>query len=214
MLELGLKLLIAYLLGTLLGSLILGRLRGVDIRSMGSGNAGATNALRTQGKLFALLVLVVDIAKGVIAVWWLPTAALPAVGIDPGLPREWLTLACGLAVILGHVYPVWFSFRGGKGAATVVGVIAAVDLRLLVPLLVCWFLVLVLTGYVSLATMVSGVALVIAVYILEPNDVPLLIFSLGVAVFVVYTHRSNIARMRAGQESRVRRLWLFRSRAA
>jgi glycerol-3-phosphate acyltransferase PlsY len=214
MLELGVKILIAYLLGTLLGSLILGRLRGVDIRSMGSGNAGATNALRTQGKLFALLVLVVDIAKGVIAVWWLPTAALPAVGIDPGLPREWLTLACGLAVILGHVYPVWFSFRGGKGAATVVGVIAAVDLRLLVPLLVCWFLVLVLTGYVSLATMVSGIALVIAVYILEPNDVPLLIFSLGVAVFVVYTHRSNIARMRAGQESRVRRLWLFRSRTA
>ena len=214
MLELGLKLLIAYLLGTLLGSLILGRLRGVDIRSMGSGNAGATNALRTQGKLFALLVLLVDIAKGVIAVWWLPTAALPAVGIDPGLPREWLTLACGLAVILGHVYPVWFSFRGGKGAATVVGVIAAVDLRLLVPLLVVWFLVLVLTGYVSLATMVSGIALVIAVYILEPNDVPLLIFSLGVAVFVVYTHRSNIARMRAGQENRVRRLWLFRSRTA
>jgi glycerol-3-phosphate acyltransferase PlsY len=214
MLELGLKLLIAYLLGTLLGSLILGRLRGVDIRSLGSGNAGATNALRTQGKLFALLVLVVDIAKGVIAVWWLPTAALPAVGIDPGLPREWLTLACGLAVILGHVYPVWFSFRGGKGAATVVGVIAAVDLRLLVPLLLCWFLVLVLTGYVSLATMVSGIALVIAVYILEPNDVPLLIFSLGVAVFVVYTHRSNIARMRAGQENRVRRLWLFRSRTA
>jgi acyl phosphate:glycerol-3-phosphate acyltransferase len=214
MLELGLKLLIAYLLGTLLGSLILGRLRGVDIRSLGSGNAGATNALRTQGKLFALLVLVVDIAKGVIAVWWLPTAALPAVGIDPGLPREWLTLACGLAVILGHVYPVWFSFRGGKGAATVVGVIAAVDLRLLVPLLLCWFLVLVLTGYVSLATMVSGIALVIAVYILEPNDVPLLIFSLGVAVFVVYTHRGNIARMRAGQENRVRRLWLFRSRTA
>src|SRR3981081_1899315 len=159
MLELGVKILIAYLLGTLLGSLILGRLRGVDIRSLGSGNAGATNALRTQGKLFALLVLVVDIAKGVIAVWWLPTAALPAVGIDPGLPREWLTLACGLAVILGHVYPVWFSFRGGKGAATVVGVIAALELRLLVPVMASWFVVLLLTGYVGLATMLSGVAL-------------------------------------------------------
>ena len=72
MLELGAKLVFAYLLGTLLGSLILGRLRGVDIRSMGSGNAGATNALRTQGKLFGLIVLVIDIAKGVIAVWWLP----------------------------------------------------------------------------------------------------------------------------------------------
>ena len=214
MLELGLKLLIAYLFGTLLGSLILGRLRGVDIRSMGSGNAGATNALRTQGKLFALMVLVVDIAKGVIAVWWLPTAVLPAVGIDPGLPREWLTLACGLAVIVGHVYPVWFSFRGGKGAATVVGVVAAVDLRLLVPLLLCWFIVLLLTGYVSLATMVSGIALVIAVRVLEPNNVLLLIFCVGLAVFVVYTHRSNIARMRAGKENRVRRLWLFRSRTA
>jgi glycerol-3-phosphate acyltransferase PlsY len=214
MLELGVKMLIAYLLGTLLGSLILGRLRGVDIRSMGSGNAGATNALRTQGKLFGFLVLAVDIAKGLFAVWWLPTATLPAVAIDPELPREWLTLACGFAVIVGHVYPVWFGFRGGKGAATMFGVVAAVELRLLVPLLVSWFVVLVLTGYVGLATMLSGVALVVAVYILEPNNVPLLSFSVAVTVFVVYTHRGNIARMRAGQENRVRRLWLFRPRAA
>jgi acyl phosphate:glycerol-3-phosphate acyltransferase len=212
MLELGVKVLVAYLLGTLLGSLILGRLRGVDIRSMGSGNAGATNALRTQGKLFGFLVLLIDVAKGVFAVWWLPAAALPAVGIDPGLPREWLTLACGFAVIVGHVYPVWFSFRGGKGAATVAGVVAAVDLRLLLPLLVSWFVVLLLTGYVGLATMLSGVALVIAVYVLEPDDVPLLSFCALVTLFIVYTHRGNIARMRAGQENRVRRLWLFRSR--
>jgi acyl phosphate:glycerol-3-phosphate acyltransferase len=214
MLELGVKILLAYLLGTVLGSLILGRLRGVDIRSMGSGNAGATNALRTQGKLFGFLVLVLDIAKGVIAVWWLPTAVLRGVGIDPALPREWLTLACGFAVIVGHVYPVWFGFRGGKGAATMVGVIAAVELRLLAPLLITWFAVLVLTGYVGLATMLSGVALVAAVYVLEPNNVPLLVFCMGVALFVIYTHRGNIARMRAGQENRVRRLWLFRSRAA
>jgi acyl phosphate:glycerol-3-phosphate acyltransferase len=214
MLELGVKVLVAYLLGTLMGSLILGRLRGVDIRSMGSGNAGATNALRTQGKLFGFLVLLIDVAKGVFAVWWLPAAALPAVGLDPGLPREWLTLACGFAVIVGHVYPVWFSFRGGKGAATVAGVVAAVDLRLLLPLLVSWFVVLLLTGYVGLATMLSGVALVIAVYVLEPDNVPLLSFCALVTLFVVYTHRGNIARMRAGQENRVRRLWLFRSRAA
>jgi glycerol-3-phosphate acyltransferase PlsY len=213
MLELAVKLLIAYLLGTLLGSLILGRLRGIDIRSMGSGNAGATNALRTQGKLFGFLVLMIDIAKGVIAVWWLPAAVLPGVGIDPELPREWLTLACGFAVIVGHVYPVWFGFRGGKGAATVVGVIAAVDLRLVVPLFVSWFIVLLLTGYVGLATMLSGVVLVAAVYVLEPANVPLLCFCCAVAAFVVYTHRGNIARMRAGQENRVRRLWLFRSRA-
>jgi glycerol-3-phosphate acyltransferase PlsY len=214
MLELGVKILLAYLLGTLLGSLILGRLRGVDIRSMGSGNAGATNALRTQGKLFGFLVLIVDIAKGVFAVWWLPTAALPAIGIDPDLPREWLTVACGFAVIVGHVYPVWFGFRGGKGAATMVGVVAGMELRLLVPLLLSWFLVLVLWGYVSLATMLSGAALVLAVCILEPDNVPLLSFCAAMTLFVVYTHRSNIARMRAGQESRVRRLWLFRPRAA
>jgi glycerol-3-phosphate acyltransferase PlsY len=214
MLELGVKLLIAYLIGTLLGSMILGRLRGVDIRSMGSGNAGATNALRTQGKLFGFLVLAIDIAKGLLAVWWLPTAVLPAVGIDPDLPRQWLTVACGFAVIVGHVYPVWFGFHGGKGAATVVGVVAAMEPRLLVPLLLCWFLVLVLWGYVSLATMLSGIALVAAVYVLEPNNVPLLSFCVAVTAFVVYTHRSNIARMRAGRENRVRRLWLFRSRAA
>jgi glycerol-3-phosphate acyltransferase PlsY len=213
MLELGVKLLIAYLLGTLLGSLILGRLRGVDIRSMGSGNAGATNALRTQGKLFGFLVLVIDIAKGLLAVWWLPTAVLPGVGIDPDLSRQWLTAGCGFAVIVGHVYPVWFGFHGGKGAATVVGVVAAMQPRLLVPLLVSWFVVLVLSGYVSLATMLSGVALVAAVYVLEPDNVPLLTFCVAVAAFIVFTHRSNIARMRAGRENRVRRLWLFRSRA-
>jgi glycerol-3-phosphate acyltransferase PlsY len=214
MLELGVKILIAYLLGTLLGSLILGRMRGVDIRSMGSGNAGATNALRTQGKLFGFLVLAVDMTKGSFAVWWLPSAILPGVGIDPGLPRDWLTLACAFAVIVGHVYPVWFGFRGGKGAATVVGVVAALELRLLAPLLVSWFVVLLLTGYVGLATMLSGVFLVIAVYVLEPKNVPLLSFCMAATLFVVYTHRSNIARMVAGQESRVRRLWLFRSRAA
>ena len=214
MLELGVKLLLAYLLGTLVGSLLLGRLRGVDIRNMGSGNAGATNALRTQGKLFGLLVLAIDIAKGLFVVWWLPTAALPAVGIDPDLPRAWLTVACAFAVIVGHVYPVWFSFRGGKGVATVVGVIGAVDPRLLAPLLVSWLIVLVLTGYVGLASMLSGVVLVAVVYLCEPNNVPLLSFCAAVTAFVIYTHRGNIARMRAGQENRVRRLWLFRSRAA
>ena len=214
MLELGVKIVVAYLLGALIGSLILGRLRGVDIRSMGSGNAGATNAMRTQGKLFGLLVLAFDIGKGVFVVWWLPTAVLPVIGIDPDLPRAWLTVVCGFAVIVGHVYPVWFNFRGGKGVATVVGVIAAIDPRLLAPLLVSWLIVLVLSGYVGLASMLSGVVLVAAVYVREPNNLPLLSFCAAVTAFVIYTHRGNIARMRAGRESRVRRLWLFRSRAA
>jgi acyl phosphate:glycerol-3-phosphate acyltransferase len=213
MLELGAKLFIAYLLGTLLGSLILGRLRGVDIRSMGSGNAGATNALRTQGKLFGFLVLLIDVAKGIIAVWWLPSADFPGIGIDSALQREWLTVACGFAVIVGHVYPVWFDFRGGKGAATVIGAVAGLELRLLVPLLLSWIVVVLLTGYVGLATMLSTVALCLTVAIIEPGNVPLCSFCAAVSAFVIFTHRSNIARMRAGQENRARRLWLFRSRA-
>jgi len=214
MLELGVKLLLAYLLGTLLGSLILGRMRGVDIRSMGSGNAGATNALRTQGKLFGFLVLLIDIGKGVIAARWLPSAILPGIGIDPDVSREWLTMACGFAVIVGHVYPVWFDFRGGKGAATVVGVVGALEPRLLLPLLLSWIVVLLLSGFVGLATMLSTVALAVAVIVLEPNNLPLCAFCGAIAAFVIFTHRSNIARMRAGKENRVRRLWLFRSRAA
>ena len=212
MLELGLKTLLAYLIGALLGSLIVGSLRGVDIRSMGSGNAGATNALRTQGRVFGLLVLVVDVGKGVLAIAWLPRAVFPGIGLDPAVSREWLTLACGLAVIVGHVYPVWFGFRGGKGAATVIGVVAALDFRLVPPLMVSWLLVVMITGYVGLATMLAAIALVLAASVLAPGNWPLFGFCAALAAFIVYTHRSNIARMRAGNEHRVRRLWLFRPR--
>jgi glycerol-3-phosphate acyltransferase PlsY len=212
MLELGVKSLMAYLLGALLGSLILGRLRGVDIRRMGSGNAGATNALRTQGKLFGLAVLLIDAGKGVLAVLLLPGAPWPPA--DPVMSREWLTLACALAVILGHVYPVWFSFRGGKGVATMVGVFGALEPRLLLPVCITWLAVLVLTGYVGLASMLAGAALVGFVYVTEPGNQPLLMFCAVVELFVIFTHRANIARMASGQEHRVRKLWLFRSRTA
>jgi glycerol-3-phosphate acyltransferase PlsY len=212
MLELAVKSLIAYFLGTVLGSLILGRLRGVDIRNMGSGNAGATNALRTQGKGFGAAVLILDIGKGVAAVLWVPVLSFPGVVMpDPDLSRQWLTLACGLAVILGHVYPVWFGFRGGKGVATVVGVIGGLEPRLLLPLLSCWLIVVLLSGYVGLASMLAGVGLCIAVYWFEPANAPLLVFCVLVTALVIYTHRGNIARMVAGTEHRARRLWLFRS---
>ena len=214
MFELGIKSLAAYLLGTLLGSLILGRLRGVDIRGLGSGNAGATNALRTQGKLFGLAVLLVDVGKGILAVNWLPAAALPGMVEAGGVSYEWMTLACGAAVILGHVYPVWFEFRGGKGVATVVGVVGGLEPHLLLPMFLTWFAVLLITGYVGLASMLAGLSLIAAAALQQPPDAPLLSFCGAVAAFVIYTHRGNIARMRTGQESRVRRLWLFRPRAA
>jgi glycerol-3-phosphate acyltransferase PlsY len=95
-----------------------------------------------------------------------------------------------------------------------VGVVGALDPRLLLPVLGSWFVILVLTGYVGLASMLAGAALVVCVYVLEPGNVPLLCFSAAIEIFVVFTHRGNIARMRAGNEHRVQRLWLFRSRTA
>jgi glycerol-3-phosphate acyltransferase PlsY len=212
MLELGIKSAMAYFLGSLLGGLILGRLRGVDIRSLGSGNAGATNAARTQGKLFGLAVLLIDAGKGVLAVLLLPAAAWPQA--DPAVSREWLTLACAVGVIIGHVYPVWFSFRGGKGVATMVGAIGAMEPRLLIPVTIVWLAVLVLTGYVGLSSMLAGAALVAFVGAVEPGNVPLLTFCVGIELFVIFTHRANIARMVSGTEHRVRKVWLFRPRSA
>jgi acyl phosphate:glycerol-3-phosphate acyltransferase len=213
MLELGVKSLLAYFLGTLVGSLILGRFRGVDIRKLGSGNAGGTNALRTQGKGFALLVLLIDIGKGVLAVSWLPRASLPGIGLDPAVSIGWLTVACGAAAIAGHVYPVWFDFRGGKGAATVLGVVGAMQPWGLIPLLAGWLIVVMLSGYVGLATMLAGICLSVAVAWVEPSNTPMLVFSAAAALFIIFTHRSNIARMRAGTEHRVRHVWLLRPRA-
>jgi glycerol-3-phosphate acyltransferase PlsY len=212
MLELGFKGAVAYFLGSLLGGLILGHLRGVDIRSLGSGNAGATNAARTQGKPFGLAVLLIDAGKGVLAVLFLPAAAWPQA--DPAVSREWLTVACAVGVIVGHVYPVWFAFRGGKGVATMVGSIGALEPRLLIPVTLVWFAVHVLTGYVGLASMLAGAALVAFVGAVEPGNVPLLAFCAGIELFVIFTHRANIARMVSGTEHRVRKVWLFRSRSA
>jgi acyl phosphate:glycerol-3-phosphate acyltransferase len=212
MLELGVKTLLAYLLGGLLGSLVLGRLRGVDIRALGSGNAGATNALRTQGPVFAVATLLIDLGKGVLAVRYLPGAALPGIEIDPAVARAWLDVACASAVILGHVYPVWFAFRGGKGVATMVGVVGALEPRLLIPVIGTWLAVVMLTGFVGLASMLACVALCATLAVLEPKNTALVVFGAAMLAFVIFTHRQNIARMRAGRESRMQKLWLFRSR--
>jgi glycerol-3-phosphate acyltransferase PlsY len=213
MLELGVKTLLAYGLGAILGSLVLGRLRKVDIRTLGSGNAGGTNALRTQGVTFGLAVLVIDIGKGILAVLVLPGLTLPGIAADHTVSREWLQMCCAAAVVLGHVWPIWFDFRGGKGAATVVGVVAALHPWTLIPLLATWLIVLMLTGFVGLSTMLAGVVLVAAVWLRTPEDLPFLTLCIGFAAFIVYTHRSNISRMLNGTENRARRLWLLRPRS-
>jgi glycerol-3-phosphate acyltransferase PlsY len=211
-LELSLKTLLAYFLGSLIGSLLVGRLRDVDIRTLGSGNAGGTNALRTQGARFAIAVIVIDIGKAVIAVGLLPGWALPVIGTDPTVDRLWLAVACASAVVIGHVYPVWYEFRGGKGAATLIGAVAMLSPLALVPVLAVWLVAVTLTGYVGLSTMLGAATLPVYYFAHDRSASALLVFGCAMAVFVVFTHRSNIERMWQGNENRARRLWLLRPR--
>jgi len=211
MIELSVKVVLSYLLGSVIGSLLVGRLSGgVDIRTVGSGNAGATNALRARGKGFAFAVLLIDIAK-----WWVATrviARLAMPGIPPASPavEAWLVSGCAMAVIVGHVYPLWYGFRGGKGVATLLGVLIGMDPWLLVPVLITWILAAMFFGYVGLASMIAALTLPVSAVAGsgEPNT-PLFAFGLFAVLMIVFTHRSNIARMRAGKEPRARRLWLF-----
>jgi len=206
-----LKVLAAYLLGSIVGSLVVGRVwGGVDIRKLGSGNAGSTNALRTQGPAFAIWVIIIDVAKGWIAAGLLPALALP--GVDLATPSQvaWLPAVCGFAAIIGHVFPVWHGFRGGKGVATLVGAFAGLDLFLLVPLFASWLAVVTVSGFVGLASIAASLA--IPVYLLMRDGArltPALGFSLACAALVIYTHRGNVRRMRQGVEPRARKLWLF-----
>lgn len=211
MLELGLKVLIAYLLGSVMGSLLLGRLRGTDIRKLGSGNAGATNALRTQGKLFALGVMAIDVGKGALAAGAVPALALPFVPADPEVSREWLAFSCAAAAVVGHVFPVWHGFRGGKGAATLVGTIVVLAPALVLPVLAIWIGMIVLTGYVGLSTIIAAASVPLYLGLARlPEERALFIYACAMAAFVVFTHRSNIARMLAGTENHNPGVMLFR----
>jgi glycerol-3-phosphate acyltransferase PlsY len=196
---------VAYLLGSLSGSLLLGRLRGVDIRTQGSGNAGGTNALRTQGWKFALGTVLVDVGKGVLAA---------GLALRYGGGEAWLPWAAGFAAVLGHVWPVFHGFRGGKGAGTLVGVLAVLWPLGLAVMIGSWLLVLGLGGYVGLATVLAAASLV-PLALLTEGDAWRLGFAGLLALFIVFTHRGNLARLRAGSEPRFERArFLVRRRAA
>jgi glycerol-3-phosphate acyltransferase PlsY len=216
MLELGVKFLLSYFIGSVMGSMVVGRLRGgVDIRTMGSGNAGGTNALRTQGWVFALGVVVIDIGKGVAGTGVVPGLNLPFVATDPALARDWLTLCCAAAAVIGHVWPMWHKFRGGKGAATLVGTLIVLSPDLILPVLLVWGIVVTSFGYVGFATITAGVAAPIYLAATRlPEDQPLFIYCATMALYIIFSHRSNLQRMRDGTESRQTRLMLFRRQRA
>jgi glycerol-3-phosphate acyltransferase PlsY len=200
-----LLILVAYLLGSLSGSLLLGRLRGVDIRTQGSGNAGGTNALRTQGWKFALGTVLVDVGKGVLAAW---------LALRFGGGEAWLPWAAGFAAVLGHVWPVFHGFRGGKGAGTLVGVLLVLWPLGLAVMIGSWLLVLGVGGYVGLST-ILGAASLLPLALLTGADPWRLGFAALMALFILFTHRANVARLRAGTEPRFERArFLVRRRTA
>ena len=215
-LELGVKFLISYFIGSMMGAMIVGKLRGgVDIRTMGSGNAGGTNALRTQGFMFALGVVIIDVGKGALGAGLVPGLEIPFVGIDPEISRTWLTLSCAAAAVMGHVWPIYHGFNGGKGGATLIGTMLILGPKLIVVVLLVFAVVLIVTGFVGLATMTAATSLSIWLALTRlPADQPLFIFSVAMALFIIYCHRANIRRMLDGTENRNTRVMLFAKAAS
>lgn len=212
MLDPGSKILLSYLIGSVMGSMVMGFVRGgVDIRTMGSGNAGSTNALRTQGWLFAAGVIVIDVGKGVLAAAVIPGLTLPFSGADPAIAPQWLTLAAAAAAVVGHVWPVWHKFKGGKGAATLLGTLIVLSPEIVLPILLIWAWMLVLFGYVGLATMATAVAAPFYLGLTRlPHDQALFYYSVAMALYMIYSHRANISRMLNGTEPKNTRLMIFR----
>ncbi|MEM7281252.1 MAG: glycerol-3-phosphate 1-O-acyltransferase PlsY [Pseudomonadota bacterium] len=209
MMEVLVKTGLAYLMGSVLGALLVGKLfGGVDIRKVGSGNAGGTNALRTQGFLFALLVVVVDVGKGALAVAWLPGLAIPGV-VPSGWSQVQLACICGAAAVVGHVFPIYFSFKGGKGVATLVGAVAALSIKAALIALLCFVVLLLLSGFVGLSSIVATGSLAVFAWLNFGLNSSWFAFGLGMFLFVLFTHRSNIARMLNGTEDRKRSIMVF-----
>ncbi len=201
-----------YLLGSISGSLVLGRLRGVDIRALGSGNAGGTNALRTVGWSFALGVVLIDLGKGVLAAWGLP--ALAGILYESALDPLSLGALAGFTAVVGHIWPLYFGFRGGKGAGTAVGVVGVLAPWCILPLFTVWLVTVVGTGYVGLATILAGLSLVPSMWLLGPAPLPpaLSALAIALAVLLVFTHRANLARLASGTENRFDKARLLKRR--
>ena len=211
--ELIIKLILSYLLGSVSGAMLIGKLKGVDIREMGSGNAGSTNAFRTIGATFALGVIFIDILKGFIAVKFVPLLTLGGILTINTIDIEHLHIVCGIGVVIGHVYPIYHRFKGGKGAGTLVGVLAVLNPTYLSIVFPIWLSILIFSGYVSLSTIIAGIALPMCTLFFSANGIhsPFGFFSVIIAVFIIYTHRSNIHRIRNGNENRFEKAMIFRN---
>ena len=215
MIELVILLLISYITGSFPTSIVMTRvIKNIDIREHGSGNAGATNVFRVLGWKYAILVLAFDIFKG-----WLPTAVYATI-IFQQLPvpdQGLVQILCGFAAVIGHIYPIFTGFKGGKGVGSLIGVLLALY-PLVFPLcLLIGVAVITTTGYVSLGSIAAAIALPIIILVLprlgliNPN-LSLVVFSLLVPWLIIFTHRTNISRIRNGTENRFEKAIIFKNK--
>ena len=191
---------VGYFLGCIQTGYFVGRICGLDIRQYGSGNAGTTNVLRTLGKSRALITFLGDALKGMIPVLIVKLAIAPAV---PGLNSELLQLVLGFAVVLGHDFPFFLHFKGGKGIATSAAVMMGFDWRMGLCCLVIFVVVVAATRYVSLASTLLSAALIVEILIFYPGRCDLFVLIVLYAAFAIYRHRANNKRLLAGTESKL-----------
>lgn len=192
---------VAYLLGSMPSSVWIGKAyHGVDVRDYGSGNAGATNTFRVLGTQVGIVVLFLDIIKGVTAASLVHYLHFLAPGTDRFIN---LQLLFGLMAVVGHIFPVFEQFKGGKGIATLFGMLIGIHYVLALSILVLFIVVLLLTKYVSLSSILAAVSFPLLTIFVFKRDEPLFIaFGIAAALMVVLTHKKNISRLLNGEESK------------
>jgi len=197
-----LLIILAYLIGSIPTSLIVSRTQfNIDIRDYGSGNAGATNTFRVLGSKWGTFVMIMDMLKGLIAV---KLALLLPYYIENEFERTNFQIGLGLAAVLGHIFPIWAEFRGGKGVATLFGLIIAISPWTALSCIGVFLLVLYLTRFVSLSSILASLAFPVFILIVfNVDNIAYRIFAIAVALLVIMTHQKNIGRLLSGSESKV-----------
>lgn len=197
-----LLILLAYSIGSIPTSLIVSRTQfNIDIRDYGSGNAGATNTFRVLGSRWGTFVMIMDMLKGLAAV---KLALLLPYYIDNEFERTNFQIGLGLAAVLGHIFPVWAEFRGGKGVATLFGLIIAISPWTALSCVGVFLLVLYLTRFVSLSSILASLAFpVFILVVFNVDNIAYRIFAIAVALLVIMTHQKNIGRLLSGSENKV-----------
>jgi glycerol-3-phosphate acyltransferase PlsY len=206
----------AYLLGSIPTGFLVAKAKGIDIRAVGSGNIGATNAMRALGKPAGIFVLLLDALKGFAACHFIPPLIFNWLaphfsGLFVYFQNEPIELqiryylVAGIFVVLGHNYPCWLKFKGGKGIATTAGVYLALAPWALLAAFVVFMLAALFTRYVSVASIAAAIALPTTVWIMSPDNLFLCIVTTALGALAVYKHKSNIQRLMAGTENRLGR---------